>query len=72
MIPTVLLIFGTPLYVIWKFDFYDADHQVPINCTVTGAEQYTSTGAGRSHSSSKDYIAFDTEECRTILLSIIN
>lgn len=69
---TILLIFGIPLYWFWKFNFYDANHQVPIICTVTGAEQHTSSGAGRGYSSSRDYVAFDTEECRTILLPIFS
>lgn len=70
MIPTLLLMFGVPFYWVWKSNFYDPDHQVPITCTVTNAEQYTSSGAGKSYSSSKDYIAFDTQECRTLLLPI--
>lgn len=58
------------LYLSWQSDVVDQDHQVPITCTVTGAEQRTSTGAGRAHSSSRDYISFSTEECRNVLLTI--
>lgn len=58
------------LYLSWQSDVVDQDHQVPITCTVTGAEQRTSTGAGRDHSSSRDYISFSTEECRNVLLTI--
>lgn len=69
-----LMILLTPVwyiaYLSWQSDVVDQDHQVPIICTVTGAEQYTSTGAGKAYSSSQKYIAFDTEECRTILLPI--
>lgn len=57
-------------YLSWQSNVTDQDNQVPITCTVTNAEQYTSSGAGKSYSSSKDYIAFDTQECRTLLLPI--
>lgn len=76
---TMRLMIGLPIlltpvwymaYLSWQSNVVDQDHQVPVVCTVTGAEQYTSSGAGKAYSSSRDYIAFDTEECRTILLPI--
>lgn len=63
-------IFGIPAYFQWKSHFYDPHHQVPIICTVTVAEQYTSTSSGSRYGSSRDYLFFETEECRNLLLPI--
>lgn len=76
---TIRLMIGLPIlltpvwymaYLSWQSNVVDQDHQVPVVCTVTGAAQYTSSGAGKSHSSSQDYVSFATEECRKIHLPI--
>lgn len=57
-------------YSLLETKFRDPHHQVPIICTVTVAEQYTSTSSGRGYGSSRDYLFFKTEECRNLLLPI--
>lgn len=65
-----IMIFGVPSYHVWRFNFYDRSHQVPLVCTVESAEHKSSTSSGVRYSSSEDDIVFSTVECEGLYMPV--
>lgn len=70
MIPTLALIIGTPFYYLWRLNFYDRSHQVPLVCTVESAEHESRSSSGVRYSSSRDDIVFSAEDCGGLYLPV--